>query len=87
MAEPLRAYEHGYTCIEVVELATDFVEGTLSPEEATLFELHLNFCDGCMTFVDQIRETAELTRPATEEQVPEELKAKLMTAFRDWKRA
>jgi hypothetical protein len=87
MAEPRRTHEHGYTCIEVVELATDFVEGALSPENATLFELHLNFCDGCMAFIDQLRETAALARPATEEQLSPELREQLLAAFRDWRPA
>jgi hypothetical protein len=87
MPEPLGVTEHGYTCREVVDLAAEFIEGTMSVEEATLFELHLNFCDGCYTFIDQIRETAAAAGRLSEEQVPEELKARLLTAFRDWRRA
>ena len=87
MAEPLGIHEHGYTCREVVELAAEYVDGAMSPEDATLFEMHLNFCDGCFTFIDQIRETASIAGRITERQVPEETKAKLLEAFRDWRRA
>ena len=55
-------------------------------EQATAFELHLNFCDGCSTFIDQIRETAATARRLSEEQVPEELRQQLIDAFRDWSR-
>jgi anti-sigma factor RsiW len=84
MTEPTRQFEHGYTCVEVVELATAYVEGAMPAGERTLFELHLNFCDGCDTFVDQIRATAATASRLPEEQVPPETKAKLLAAFRDW---
>ena len=86
MRDPLGQTEHGYTCREVVELATEYVEGELTADQATAFEVHLNFCEGCTTFLDQIRETAASARRLSEEQVPEELRAKLIDAFRDWSR-
>jgi anti-sigma factor RsiW len=86
MTEPLRVYEHGYTCSQVVELATDYVEGAMPAEHRTHFEMHLNFCDGCFTFIDQIRATAATAGRLSEEQVPEEIKGKLLAAFREWRR-
>ena len=87
MSEPTREFEHGYTCKEVVELATEFVEGAMTVHEATLFELHLNFCDGCDSFIDQIRRTSELATELCEDEVPDSLKSGLLTAFRDWRHA
>jgi len=76
----------GYTCQEVVRLATEYLEGTMGPDEATAFEVHLNFCDGCFRFVDQLRETAATAGALPREQIPDELRARLLVAFRDWKR-
>ena len=87
MLEPVGVYEHGYTCREVVDLAAAFVEGAMPSHEATLFELHLNFCDGCSTFIDQIRQTSALSARVVEEELPEALKVELLQAFRDWKHA
>jgi len=86
MLEPTREFEHGYTCTQVVELATEYVEGAMPAELVEPFEMHLNFCDGCFTFIEQIRTTAQLGARVSEEQVPDEVKVKLMTAFRDWQR-
>ena len=86
MSSPTHEFEHGYTCQEVVDIAAEYVEGAMPSEEATLFELHLNFCDGCYTFIDQIRETAATAQRLSEEQIPAELRAKLIDAFRDWSR-
>ena len=84
MADPRGEFEHGYTCQEVVALASDFLDGTLTPEQMTEFELHLNFCDGCSSFVDQVRTTAAMAHGLSEEEIPEEMRAKLLSAFKDW---
>jgi anti-sigma factor RsiW len=73
------------TCQEVVELVTDYLDGELSAESASLFEQHLNFCDGCVWYVDQIRNTVDAVGEVREEDISPEAKDRLMTAFRDWK--
>jgi predicted anti-sigma-YlaC factor YlaD len=80
-----RRVEHGYACEEVVQLASEYLEGAMTPEQMTRFELHLNLCDGCSSFLEQIRTTAELATSLSVEQIPDEMKAKLLAAFRDWK--
>ena len=75
------------TCREVVELVTDYLEGALAPETATLFEEHLNFCDGCERYVHQMRTTIAAAGRIQEEDVPPETRDKLLAAFRDWRRS
>ncbi|MGH2968221.1 MAG: anti-sigma factor family protein [Solirubrobacteraceae bacterium] len=79
-------HEH-ISCREVVELVTDYLEGALPPEDAELFEQHLNFCDGCVWYVEQMRATVATVGRIREEDVPEETREKLLAAFRDWRRA
>jgi anti-sigma factor RsiW len=75
------------TCQEVVELVTDYVEGALPTDETALFEQHLNFCDGCVRYVDQMRMTVAAVGRIREEDVPAETRERLLTAFRAWKRS
>lgn len=86
MTESKRELEHGYTCQEIVSLASEYLEGAMTPEQMTEFELHLNFCDGCYRFVDQVRSTAAVARRLSEKDVPDDLKAELLDAFREWRR-
>jgi anti-sigma factor RsiW len=74
------------SCQEVVELVSDYVEQALPADEASVFEQHLNFCDGCVWYVDQVRKTIDLAGELREEHLPEETRTKLVTAFRDWRR-
>ena len=73
------------SCQEVVELVTGYLDGALSGEEAALFEQHLNFCDGCVWYVDQIKTTVEAVGEIRDEDIPPEAKDRLMTAFRNWR--
>jgi predicted anti-sigma-YlaC factor YlaD len=85
MTDPTRV-EHGYSCQEVVELATEYLEGAMSPEQMTRFELHLNLCDGCFGFLQQVRATAAMAGALSEEQMPDEMKMRVLAAFKEWKR-
>jgi anti-sigma factor RsiW len=73
------------SCQEVVELVTDYLDGALPAEEAALFEQHLNFCEGCVWYVEQIRATAAAVGEVREEDIAPETKDRLMSAFRDWR--
>ena len=73
------------TCSELVEIVSDYLEGALSSEDRERFDAHLSTCDGCTSYVEQMRETIRLTGMLTEEQVPIEHRERLRQAFRDWK--
>jgi anti-sigma factor RsiW len=75
------------SCQEVVELVTAYLERALPAHEATLVEQHLNFCEGCVWYVDQIRTTVAAVGRIEERDVPPETRDKLLTAFRDWRRS
>jgi anti-sigma factor RsiW len=72
-------------CQELVELVTDYLEGALPPEDRARFEAHIVPCDGCRTYLEQIRTTIELTGRLTPEQLDPRAEAALLDAFRDWK--
>lgn len=74
------------TCQQLVELVTEYLEGTLSPGTREAFEAHLGVCPGCDTYVEQIRETVRVTGTLTEEQLDPAVRDQLLTAFRDWQR-
>ena len=70
----------------MVEIITDYLEEALQPEDRRRVEEHLAICDGCTTYLEQMRETIRLTGMLSEEQIPEEHKRQLLDAFREWRR-
>lgn len=73
------------TCRELVELVTDYIEGALPPDQQARFEQHLAMCNGCRTYIDQMRTTIMLTGTLVEEHVSPAARRDLLEAFRTWK--
>lgn len=72
-------------CKELVELITDYLEGALAEHDRVRLEDHLALCDGCTSFLRQMRMTIELTGMLTEDEIPAEGKQELLGVFRAWK--
>ncbi len=73
-------------CIELVELVSDYVDGALSEDDRAAFEHHLTDCDGCVSYVSQMRETIHLTGALRVDDVQPDARETLLAAFRDFHR-
>jgi anti-sigma factor RsiW len=78
--------EPAMTCHDVIELVSTYIDDGLSDDDRRRVEEHLAICDGCAAYLEQLRETIRLTGMVNEDQIPEEQKAMLLAAFRDWTR-
>jgi anti-sigma factor RsiW len=74
------------SCKELVEVITEYLEGTLPPAERARFEQHLAECPGCQTYLEQMRLTIRTLGRLTEESLPSAARQELLKAFRDWKK-
>ena len=74
------------TCQELTEVLTDYLEGVMPPEQAAELEAHLELCEGCVTYVDQMRETIRTVRALRPEHVEATVTDDVLAAFRAWKR-
>jgi anti-sigma factor RsiW len=75
------------TCQELVELVTEYLEGTLPPADRERFEAHLSECEGCANYVAQMRTTVGLVGALREDDMDPEARETLLRAFRDFRRA
>ncbi len=74
------------TCKELVELVTDYLEGTLPNETRRRMESHLSGCDGCTHYLEQMRQTIRLTGGLREESLTPQQRDDLLRLFQDWKK-
>jgi predicted anti-sigma-YlaC factor YlaD len=72
-------------CDELVELVTDYFEGALAERDRLRFEEHIVLCEGCSNYFGQMRRTIRLTGRLTEDDLSDDARTDLLTAFRDWK--
>lgn len=73
------------TCREMVELVTEYIEGTMPPRERAIFEAHLSVCPGCTAYLEQMRQTIAVLGRLTEETIPPHARDELLKVFRDWR--
>ena len=74
------------SCRELVEIITEYLEGTLPPAERARFEAHLAVCPGCQTYLDQMRQTVRALGRLTEQSIPPQAHQELLQVFRHWKK-
>jgi anti-sigma factor RsiW len=73
------------SCQELIELVTDYLEGTLPSELHERFDRHIAYCSGCQTYLEQMRATIRVTGELTAESLSPEAERALLDAFRGWR--
>jgi anti-sigma factor RsiW len=73
------------TCRELVQVVTDYLEGTLPEPERIRLEAHLAECSYCHEYVAQMRETIEALGQLPPELIDPRKQAELLEAFRGWR--
>ncbi|MGY1681165.1 anti-sigma factor family protein [Geodermatophilus sp. SYSU D01176] len=87
MAEPpapRRTADHdvvGIACQEFVELVTDHLEGTLPEDVENAIAAHLELCEPCRIYLEQIRSTAAALRSLPTPTLPEPARKRLLEVF------
>ena len=74
------------TCQELVEIVTSYLEGAMSAAERARFEEHLDDCEGCTNYLDQMRKTISIAGSLAVDDVEPDARDRLLAAFRDWRR-
>ena len=83
----LRKKPAAMDCNELVELVTDYLEGKLPQADVERFEAHLEECEACATYIEQIRQSVAVVGTLSEETLPQGAVDALLAEFHDWKRA
>ena len=74
-------------CQELVELVTEYLDGTLSPIDRARFDEHLAVCPYCRVYLEQMRQTISTLGRLTEDSIAPETREELLQLFRDWKQS
>ena len=85
--EPIPIEPDELTCLELVELVTDYLEDMLPPDVLARFEAHLIECDDCPMYIDQLRTTIRLVGRLSESDVTPESRSILLGHFQIWKQS
>jgi anti-sigma factor RsiW len=72
-------------CQQVIELLTDYLEGTLSRRQTRRLEAHLRDCPNCSNYLEQFRITIRLSSTIEPEDLSSEAVRDLTELYRRWR--
>jgi anti-sigma factor (TIGR02949 family) len=73
------------SCREIVDMVTDYLEGTMPPDLRVEFERHVAACPPCRGYLQQMRGMLRAAGRLREEELPAHLRSALLEHFADWK--
>lgn len=73
-----------FSCQDLVNLMTEFLEGSLSFSERIRFQIHLGFCRGCRAYLNQMKTTIHTLGQLPAEPIPDDVREELLKRFRTW---
>jgi anti-sigma factor RsiW len=72
-------------CKELVEIITDYLEGTLPERDRARFDAHILTCPPCREYVAEMRTTLQLTGRLTVDSISSSARDELLRAYRRMK--
>jgi anti-sigma factor RsiW len=81
----MRGLRRGYVCREMVELVTDYLEGTLTRSQRARFEAHLAGCPHCTEYLQQMRATIAAAGRLREEDLSPSMREEFGAIFERWR--
>ena len=74
-------------CEELIEVITDYLEGTLRASDRARFDAHLSTCAACREYVEQMRALVRLSGGLRAQTIEPATREALLRAFRRWRDA
>lgn len=74
-----------FSCRQVVDLVTEYLEGELPTEERLAFERHVAICPPCRGYFGQLRRIRGVAGELREDAIPAELRTHVLDSFRSWR--
>jgi anti-sigma factor RsiW len=75
----------GMACQDLVEVVTVYLEDALPADLRARFDRHLQICDACRSYVEQIRLTIRLSGHVESGTLSPNTRETLLAAFRNWR--
>lgn len=81
----MRYMAGNFSCQEIAQLITDYLDGSLTLGERVRFQIHLGLCFACRNYFRQMKYTISTLRQLPPEPVPPHVREELLERFRAWK--
>ena len=79
------ADETEMACKELVVVLSEYLDGSLPPDDRRRLEAHLDECPYCVNYVVQMKETIDAMGGVSIESLAPEKQQEVLEAFRGWR--
>jgi anti-sigma factor RsiW len=76
---------HDLVCQEMVELVTEYLDGSLSRADRRGFEAHLRQCPNCTAYLEQMRATIRAMGRLEPDDLSPAAREELIDLYRAWR--
>ena len=73
--------EEPLVCIQIVELATDYLENALTSEDRLQFDEHVAYCRGCQNYMDEFAKLVRVIINLHTGAISDEARSSLLRVF------
>jgi Predicted transmembrane transcriptional regulator (anti-sigma factor) len=77
--------KHDLVCQQIIELITEYLDGTLPRSQRRRFEAHIAGCPHCTEYIAQMRTTIRLTGRLQGENLTPEMQDDFAEIYRRWR--
>jgi anti-sigma factor RsiW len=77
--------DEAFVCQEMVELVTDYLEGTLTRSQRRRFDAHIAGCEHCTEYLAQMRATIHLTGRLQADDLTPAMRDEFAALYRRWR--
>jgi anti-sigma factor RsiW len=74
-----------FVCQQMVELITDYLEGSLPRAQRRRFDAHIAGCEHCSEYLEQMRATIRLTGRLRAEDLTPAMREEFTGIYRRWR--
>jgi hypothetical protein len=78
--------EKPYSCRDIVEVVTEYLEGGLTPPDRLAFERHVAICPPCRGYLSQMRTLPRVAGRLNDGELSPGVRDGVLDAFADWKK-
>ncbi len=82
----MRYMTGNFSCQEIAELVTDYLDDSLTFSEQLRFQMHVGMCVACRSYLSQIKYTVKTLGQLPSEPIPDHVKEELLRRFQSWKK-
>ena len=72
-----------YTCEDIEQYASDYLDGELLPAEVEAFEVHLQKCEQCNQLINELSDILRLAKTLRESPIPEGVSCRLRKVLKE----